>query len=142
MFAYNKSTTGGRTEMKKRFYIVVAVLVLLLVTPQLFAQYNRNAVVSVMRNNVRLLGEVNAALNAGDFYTTALKLMELAEGMKTLEQTPPPGGSKAEWNRIYNELIAAAFRGIGACGEEDAQKVQAEIANMIALRNAGHGQFK
>ena len=128
--------------MKKRFYIVVAVLVLLLVTPQLFAQYNRNAVVSVMRNNVKLLGEVNAALNAGDFYATALKLMELAEGMKTLEQNPPPKGSRAEWNRINNELIAAAFRGIGACGEEDAQKVQAEVANMIALRNAGHGQFK
>ena len=128
--------------MKKRFYIVVAVLVLLLVTPQLFAQYNRNAVVSVMRNNVRLLGEVNAALNAGDFYITALKLMELAEGMKTLEQTPPSGGSKAEWNRIYNELIAAAFRGIGACGEEDTQKVKAEIANIVALRNEGHRRFR
>jgi len=128
--------------MKKRFYIVVAVLVLLLVTPQLFAQYNRNAVVSVMRNNVRLLGEVNAALSAGDFYTTALKLMELAEGMKTLEQTPPPGGSKAEWNRIYNELIAAAFRGIGACGEEDTQKVKAEIANIVALQNEGHRRFR
>jgi len=128
--------------MKKKFYIIVAVLALLLVTPQLFAQYNRNAVVSVMRNNVRLLGEVNAALNAGDFYTTALKLMELAEGMKTLEKTPPPSGSRAEWNRIYNELIAAAFRGIGACGEEDAQKVQAEIANIIALRNEGHRRFR
>lgn len=128
--------------MKKRFYLVVAVLALLLVTTQVFAQYNRNAVVSVMRSNVRLLGEANTALNAGDFYTTGLKLMELAEGMKTLEQTPPPRGSKAEWNRIYNELIAAAFRGIGACGEEDAQKVQAEIANIIALRNEGHRRFR
>jgi len=128
--------------MKKRFYILVAVLALLLITPQVFAQYNRNAVVSVMRNNVRLLGEVKAALNAGDFYTTALRLMELAEGVKTLEQTPPPRGSRAEWNRINDELIAAAFRGIGACGEEDAQKVQAEIANMIALRNEGHGRFQ
>ncbi len=128
--------------MKKRFYLVVAVLALLLVTTQVFAQYNRNAVVSVMRSNVRLLGEANAALNAGDFYTTGLKLMELAEGMKTLEQTPPPKGSKAEWNRIHNELIAAAFRGIGACGEEDARKVQAEIANIIALRNEGHRRFR
>jgi len=128
--------------MKKRFYILVAAVILLLITPQVFAQYNRDAVVSVMRNNVKLLGEVNSALNAGDFYTTAVKLMELAQGMKTVEQTPPPGGSRAEWNRIYNELIAAAFRGIGACGEEDAQKVKAEIANIVALRNAGHGKFK
>ena len=128
--------------MKKRFYILVAAVILLLITPQVFAQYNRDAVVSVMRNNVKLLGEVNSALNAGDFYATALKLMELAEGMKTLEQTPPPGGSKAEWNRIYNELIAAAFRGIGACGEEDTQKVKAEIANIVALRNEGHRRFR
>jgi hypothetical protein len=128
--------------MKKRFYILVAVVALLLITPQVFAQYNRNAVVAVMRGNVKLLGEVNDALNAGDFYTTAVKLMELAEGMKSIEQTPPPGGSKAEWTRIYNDLIAAAFRGIGACGEEDAQQVQAEIANIIALRNKGHRTFK
>ena len=128
--------------MKKRFYILVAVVALLLITPQVFAQYNRDVVVSVMRDNVKLLGEVNTALNAGDFYTTAVKLMDLAEGMKTVEQTPPPGGSRTEWNRIYSELIAAAFRGIGACGEEDARKVKAEIANIVALRNEGHGKFQ
>jgi hypothetical protein len=128
--------------MKKKLYTLVAVIALLLIAPQVFAQYNRDAVVPVMRNNVKLLGEINAALKAEDFYITAVKLMELAEGMKTIEQNPPPGGSRAEWNRIYDELIAAAFRGIGACGEEDAQKVQAEIANIIALRNEGHGKFK
>jgi len=128
--------------MKKRFYILVAVVALLLITPQVFAQYNRDVVVSTMRNNVKLLGEVNTALNAGDFYTTAVKLMELAEGMKILEQSPPPKGSRAEWSRIYSQLIAAAFRGIGACGEEDAQKVKAEIANIVALRNEGHGKFQ
>ena len=128
--------------MKIRIYILAAALILLLITPQVFAQYNRDAVVSVMRDNVRLLGEISTALNAGDFYTTAVKLMELAEGMKTLEQTPPPSGSRAEWNRINDELIAAAFRGIGACGEEDAKKVQAEIANIVRLRNEGHRSFR
>ncbi len=128
--------------MKKKFYILAAVLIMLLITPHVFAQYNRDAVVSVMRNNIRLLGEINAALNAGNFYTTAVKLMELAEGMKTLEQTPPPSGSRAEWNRIHNELIAAAFRGIGACGEEDAQKVQAEISNIVAFQSEGHRRFR
>lgn len=128
--------------MKKRFYILVAVVALLLITPQVFAQYNRDVVVSTMRDNVKLLGEVNAALTAGDFYTTAVKLMDLAEGMKILEQSPPPKGSRAEWSRIHSELIAAAFRGIGACGEEDARKVQTEIANIVALRNEGHGKFK
>jgi len=128
--------------MKKRFYLIFAVLVLLLITPQLFAQYNRDVVVSVMRNNVRLLGEINSALNAKDFYTTGLKLMELAEGSNSLKQMAPPRGSKAEWTRIHKETAAAAFRAIGACGEEDSAKVQAEIAKIVALRNEGHGKFR
>ena len=128
--------------MKKRFYLVIAVLVLLLITPQLFAQYNRDAVVSVMRNSYKLIGEINAAAKADDFYTTAVKLMELAEGFKTLEQTPPPRGSRAEWDRIHDELIQAAFRGIGACGERDSKTLQAEISKIMALNQEGHSKFK
>jgi hypothetical protein len=128
--------------MKKRFFLVAAVLVLVLVTPQLFAQYDRDAVVSRMRNNVRLLGEINEALKAEDFFTTGVKLMEMAEGHHALAQMSPPGGSRTEWARIHNALAAAAFRAVGACGEEDADEVQAEIGKMIALRNEGHGIFQ
>ncbi|UCF98577.1 MAG: hypothetical protein JSV89_03340 [Spirochaetaceae bacterium] len=128
--------------MKKRFYVFVALIVLLLAAPQLFAQYNRDLVVSVMRDNVRLLGEINKALQAEDFYATALSLMELAGGSRTLQQTPPPGGSRAEWNRIHGEMIDAAFRAVGACGAKDAAAVQAEVANLIALRNEGHSKFR
>jgi hypothetical protein len=128
--------------MKKRIFFIVAVIVLLVITPQLFAQYNRDAVVSRMRDNVRLLGEINAALDAEDFYTAGLKLMEMAEGHHQLAQMSPPRGPQAEWMRIHNELSAAAFRVIGACGEEDAAKVQAEMGEIIALRNEGHGTFR
>ncbi len=130
--------------MKKRFYLILAVLVLALalITPQLFAQYNRDVVVSTMHNNVRLLGEINSALNAKDFYTTGLRLMELAEGTYSLSQMAPPRGLQAEWTRIQREITAAAFRGIGACGEEDAAKVQAEIGKIVALRNEGHSKFR
>ena len=128
--------------MKKRFYLIIAVLVLLLITPQLFAQYNRDAVVSVMRNSYKLIGEINTAAKANDFYTTAVKLMELAEDFKTLEQTPPPRGSRAEWDRIHDELIQAAFRGIGACGERDGKVLQAEISKIMALNQEGHSKFK
>jgi hypothetical protein len=128
--------------MKKRLYLITAVLVLLLITPQLFAQYNREAVVSVMGNSYKLIGEINTAANAQDFYTTAVKLMELAEDFKTLEQTPPPEGSRAEWDRIHNELIRAAFRGIGACGEGDREALKAEISTIMALNKEGHDKFK
>jgi hypothetical protein len=128
--------------MKKRFYILVAVAALLLITPQVFAQYNRDAVVSVMRDSYKLIGEINAAANSEDFFTTAVKLMELAEGFKTLEQTPPPRGSRTEWDRIHNELIAAAFRGIGACGDRDGRALKAEISTIMALNQEGHGKFQ
>jgi hypothetical protein len=128
--------------MKKRLYFTIGVIVLLLITPQLFAQYNRDAVVSVMRNSYRLIGEINTTANAQDFYTTAVKLMELAEGFKTLEQTPPPRGSRAEWDRIHTELIQAAFRGIGACGERDGKALQAEISKIMAYNQEGHSKFK
>ena len=128
--------------MKKRIYLIAIAIILLLVTPQLFAQYDRDTVVAVMRNNVKLLGAINNAVKAEDFYTAAVKLMELAEGHKTLEQIPPPRGSRAEWNRMQGELIDAAFRAIGACAERDAKGVQAEISKIIALRNQGHGSFQ
>lgn len=128
--------------MKKRLYVVVAVVVLVLITPQLFAQYDREAVVAVMRNSYRLIGEINAAANENDFYTTAVKLMELAEDFKALEQTPPPRGSRAEWDRIHNELIDAAFRGIGACGEQDGEALKAELSKIMAYNQEGHSKFK
>ena len=128
--------------MKKRLYATIVVLVLLLSAAQLFAQYNQDAVVAAMHTNVRLLGEINSALNAKDFYTTGLRLMELAQNTHTLSQMAPPRGSQAEWTRIQSEITATAFRAIGACGEEDAAKVQAEIGKIVALRNEGHGTFR
>lgn len=128
--------------MNKRLYTVAAVIVLLLIAPQLFAQYDQEAVVAVMRNSYRLIGEINGAADSGQFYTAAVKLMELAEGFKTLEQTPPPRGSRAEWGRIHNDLIDAAFRGIGACGRGDGKALKAEISTIMALNQEGHGKFK
>jgi hypothetical protein len=134
------STTGGHKEMKKRLYATIVVLVLLLSATQLFAQYDRD--VEAMHNNVRLLGEINSALNAKDFYTTGLRLMELAQNTHSLSQMAPPRGPQAEWTRIQSAITATAFRAIGACGEEDAAKVQAEIGKILALRNEGHGTFR
>jgi hypothetical protein len=34
------------------------------------------------------------------------------------------------------------LRAVGACGEEDTAKVQAEVAKLVAFRNEGHGKFQ
>ena len=120
---------------------MLAVLLVLSAT-HVSAQYNRDLVVSVMRDSYTLIGEINSAAAAEDFYSAGVKLMQLAEAFKSLEQTPPPRGSRAEWDRIHNELIDAAFRAIGACGKRDGGAVQTEMSKIMALNGEGHGKFK
>ena len=114
----------------------------MVLVPTLSAQYNKDLVVQKMRSNGTLFGQLNAAVGAGDFYTAALRFVDLAQNAKALEATDPPKGSKAEWARIYGDLIRAAFRGVGACGEQNADKLKAEVAAIGALMKEGHGKFR
>ena len=128
--------------MKRGVLILTAAAFLALVVPQAFAQYNRSAVVAQMRASGGLVQEANKAAGSQDFYTAAVKLMALAEGHNALTALAPPKGAEAEWDRIHNDLVAAAFRGIGACGERDAAKLQAEIGRIFALSKEGHDKFR
>jgi len=128
--------------MKRSIVLAAALLFLVVLVPTLSAQYNKDLVVKTMRSNVSLLGPLNAAVNSSDFYTAALRLMDLAQNFKALEDVDPPKGSKAEWNRIHADLIRAAFRGVGACGDQDLPGLKAEVAAIMALNKEGHDKFK
>jgi hypothetical protein len=128
--------------MKRGLLILTVVAFVALLAPQAFAQYNRTEVVNQMRASYGLVQEINKAVGSQDFYTAAVKLMELAEGHKALTALAPPKGSKAEWDRIHNDLVAAAFRAIGACGERDAAKLQSEMGRIFALNKEGHDKFR
>jgi hypothetical protein len=128
--------------MKRGIALVAALLFLVVLVPTLSAQYNKTLVVEKMRSNGALFGQLNAAVGSGDFYTAALRLMDLAENAKALESADPPKGSKAEWARIYGDLIRAAFRGVGACGEQNAEKLKAEVGAIGALMKEGHTKFR
>jgi hypothetical protein len=128
--------------MNRKLILIAALVLLAGLAPQLFAQYNRDAVVAVMRASASLIGEINTAANNRDFYVSATKLMELARGFKSLDALDPPKGSKAEWDRIHDELVDAAFRAIGACGERDPDKLKAELATIMALNKEGHSKFR
>ena len=67
------------------FFLGISVL--------LVADYDKNAVVKVMRANGTLIGEVQQAAKSGDFYAAAQKLMAMAENMKTLDDYTSPRGS-------------------------------------------------
>jgi hypothetical protein len=128
--------------MKRSITLIAALLFLVLVVPTLSAQYNKELVVQKMRANGALVGQLNAAVGAGDFYAAALRLVDLAQNFKALEATDPPKGSKAEWDRIHADLILAAFRGVGACGAQDLEQLKTEIGAIMALNKEGHAKFK
>jgi hypothetical protein len=68
--------------------------------------------------------------------------MTIARNMKSLETVTPLKGKKAEWDSIHNDLIKAAFRGIGACADENKEKVTAAVGEIGALVKKGHTIFR
>jgi hypothetical protein len=128
--------------MKRNIALVAALLLLVVLVPTLSAEYNKDLVVQKMRSNGALLGQLNAAVGAGDFYASALRLVDLAQNFKALEATDPPKGSKAEWDRVNGDLVRAVFRGVGACGEQNLDQLKAQVAAVVALMKEGHGKFR
>lgn len=118
------------------------ILIFVLSAAVSFAQYNKDAVVTVMRENASLMGELQGAAKKGDFFTAAEKLMGIAKNMKSLETITPKKGGKSEWDRIHGDLIKAAFRGIGACGDEDRKKLESSIAEIERFIKTGHEKFR
>jgi hypothetical protein len=128
--------------MKRSIALTLALLFLVVLVPTLSAQYNKELVVQKMRSNGALVGQLNTAVDAGDFYASALRLMDLALNFKALEAVDPPKGSKAEWDRINGEAVRAAFRGIGACGAQGLTKLKAEVGAILGLMKEGHEKFR
>ena len=107
-----------------------------------YAEYDKDLVVGVMRSNGALMGELNKAIGEGDYYTAAEKFMSIAQNMKSIEDVTPLKGKKKEWISIHNDLIKAAFRGIGACADENKEKATAAVGEIGALIQKGHAIFK
>jgi hypothetical protein len=128
--------------MKRSIALTLTLLFLVVLVPTVSAQYNKELVVQKMRSNGALVGQLNAAVGAGDFYTSALRLMDLAQNFKAMDATNPPKGSKAEWDRINAEAVRAAFRGIGACGTQNLAQLKAEVGAIMGLMKEGHDKFR
>jgi hypothetical protein len=128
--------------MKKRYVIVLSVVVVVLFATQVFAEYDKDLVVKAMRANGAAMGELKKAAEGKDFFMAAEQLMEIAKNMKSLETMTPKKGSKEDWNKNHNALIKAAFKGIGACGNEDVETLNTYISEIGALIKEGHGMFR
>ena len=96
----------------------------------------------VMQKAETLSWDINYTLQEKDYFATAKNLMELAQSFKSLESTTPAKGTKQEWDAIHNELIRAAFKAIGACGEENDEAVEFYTQQIAEFMKNGHGIFK
>ena len=127
---------------KTKLILAVSLVLLVGLTPALFAQYDKDTVVKTMRGNLAAMQALTPAVNSKDYYTAALKLMDLAQGAKAMQAVNPPKGDKAEWDRIWSDMIQAAFRGIGACGTRNLDALKTEVGAVGALSKEGHTKFR
>jgi hypothetical protein len=130
----------SRNKNAKVTVIIVALMSMILVSG--FAEYDKDHVVKVMRDNVSLMGEIGAAAGAEDWVMAAQKLYAIADGMVGVMNYDPPRGSKADWTATMGEFVFAAYRGIGACGAKDSEALQESIAELRTLNRQGHGTHK
>jgi hypothetical protein len=124
--------------MTTRKFLAVLVVLLLVAGTTVFAEYDRDKVRQVMRDNVQLMGQASRAARSEDFVEAAQALMSLTNGMIEISAYTPPKGSGDDWARTMDEFIKAAFRGIGACGEEDSEKLDDALSELKKLNSQGH----
>jgi hypothetical protein len=128
--------------MKQKIILISALLTFLFAGLSAYAEYDREQVVSVMRANVRLLGEAKKAAGAKDYFAAAESLMEMARGMRSIREFSPPKGDAGQWRKTIDDVVNAAFKGIGAAGMRDDAGLAAAVAELGRLSGVGHGQFR
>ncbi len=131
----------------KTFFAIAAYLVLVgFFPPQTPAQQGdeRETIMEAMSQATDFWREFNQAVAKQDFFMAAEGLMGLAKTMKSLEfMLPEQGqGSQEDWDEIHQAIIKAAFKGIGACGDEDLRKLQTYGEEIRLLMNMGHTLFR
>ena len=127
----------------RRRIIFLMVAMLVFTAFQGFAEeYDKEAVVRVMRGNVDYLGKMKTAMDAKDFFTVAQHLWGISEGMRSIRQYTPYRGEKKAWDRTIDEFLSTAYQGIGACGDQDLPRLQEVFGKLRAFSSQGHGMFR
>ena len=128
--------------MKKHLVAIVCFAALIVFAASSYAEYDRETVVEAMRAAGPAIGAAKEAVSRGDFYAAAEKLMNVAKAFKSIDAVVPRKKNKAGWNGNHGRIIKAAFRGIGACADEDAKVVSESIAEILKLKSEGHKMFR
>lgn len=121
---------------------LVLLVFLVLGVASVFGQYNKEQVVSVMRENRTLVGQIQNALKESRFADAEKAFYRFAELNAEIQPFTPPKGDKKEWDRVIGAFVSAAVRGGVASRSKDAAKSDASLKELIALRDEGHRFFR
>jgi hypothetical protein len=133
-----------KEDCMKKYWISICILLFVLAAFQATAHQgtDHEKLVEAMHKNQELMGQLGNAVKAGEYFIAAETLMEIAKIMKSLETITPEKGSKEDWDNLHQDLIEAAFKGIGACADEDSETLKAYIREISGLIKEGHGIFR
>lgn len=126
---------------KKRF-LIISVALLVFSSAAVMADYNKEKVVSVMRENAALVGKVKNALKASDFREAEKSFSRFAEINTEIQMYTPPKGPKEEWEKTIAAFVDAAEQGAAASGKKDGEGANAAFQRLLALNKEGHKLFK
>lgn len=123
---------------------VVFLVMTLGVAGVIFAQqaYNRDQVVTVMRENRTLVGQIQNALKNNNFAEAERSFFRFAELNAAIQPYNPPKGDKKEWDRVMGAFVSSSVRGIVASRNRDAAAADAALKELIALSQEGHKMFR
>ena len=126
----------------KRNLLLIVVAALLLVSLQSFAEYNKGAVVKVMRGNVKLMGQIKKTIAADEFLEAADHFWAIAQGMRSIRKYDPRRGAQSAWDDTLENFVRAAYRGIGAAGSKNIDGLNTALKELSDLNKQGHRAHK
>lgn len=127
--------------MKKLFgAALLGLLVLAGASAQ--AAYDSNKVKDAMHVNGGSLQAAKKAIDAADPKGAADAFLAIVTANKPLLSMDPPKGTKADWDKAFNGLIATAQKGAAAAQAKDWDGAKAALADLRKAMGAGHGAFR
>ena len=104
--------------------------------------YDSGVVKDLMHTNMDQVKAIKKALSDNDFTSVGNAFIILAQNAEKALAYAPPKGSQEEWNNVWNDVLTASFKGVGAAGAKDASQVKADLDLLLGDQRKGHGAFK
>jgi len=127
--------------MKRALVLIIAVA-FVVSAASVFADYNKEATVKAMRENLAGLTKARTAAGTSDFFAAADGLMAIGRNAVMLSAMEPPKGDKAVWEATQKELATVVFKAVGACGAKDKAALDEALTELAAVMRKGHGTFR